>query len=47
MIAEKIKDITGKLPSEVKLVAVSKFHPNEEIMEAYAAGQRRFGENRP
>mgnify|MGYP003317370185 FL=1 len=47
MIAEKIKDITGKLPSEVKLVAVSKFHPNEEIMEAYAAGQRLFGENRP
>ena len=47
MIAEKIKDITGKLPSEVKLVAVTKFHPNEEIMEAYAAGQRLFGENRP
>lgn len=47
MIAEKIKEITGKLPSEVKLVAVSKFHPNEEIMEAYAAGQRLFGENRP
>ncbi len=47
MIAEKLNDIKGKLPSEVKLVAVSKFHPCEEIMEAYEAGQRRFGENRP
>lgn len=47
MIVDKLKDITEKLPSEVKLVAVSKFHPNEEIMEAYNAGQRRFGENRP
>ncbi len=47
MIAEKLCDIKGKLPSEVKLVAVSKFHPCGEIMEAYDAGQRRFGENRP
>ncbi len=29
----------------VKLVAVSKTKPNEEIMEAYEAGQRVFGEN--
>ena len=36
-----------ELPSEVKLVAVSKFHPIEAIQEAYEAGQRRFGENRP
>jgi len=28
-------------------VAVSKFHPVEAIMEAYGAGQRLFGENRP
>lgn len=47
MIAEKLKDISQRLPSEVKLVAVSKFHSCEEIMEAYDAGQRRFGENRP
>lgn len=47
MITEKLNDIVEKLPSEVKLVAVSKFHSNEEIMEAYDAGQRRFGENRP
>ncbi len=31
----------------MKLVAVSKFHPVEAIREAYAAGQRSFGENRP
>lgn len=47
MITENLENITRKLPSEVKLVAVSKFHPNEDIIEAYDAGQRRFGENRP
>ncbi len=31
----------------MKLVAVSKFHPVERLMEAYRAGQRIFGENRP
>ena len=31
----------------MKLVAVSKFHPVERLMEAYDAGQRIFGENRP
>ena len=37
----------GALPQGVKLVAVSKFHPVERLMEAYDAGQRIFGENRP
>jgi hypothetical protein len=32
--------------SEVALMAVSKVHPAEMIVEAYAAGQRLFGENR-
>jgi pyridoxal phosphate enzyme (YggS family) len=32
--------------SEVALMAVSKVHPAEAILEAYAAGQRLFGENR-
>lgn len=36
-----------QLPSGVKLVAVSKFHPMEAVLEAYQAGQRVFGENRP
>ncbi|MCR4860837.1 MAG: YggS family pyridoxal phosphate-dependent enzyme [Bacteroidales bacterium] len=47
MIQEKITEIRRQLPPEVKLVAVSKFHPVEAIREAYDAGQRVFGENRP
>ncbi len=46
-IAQNITELTGKLPSTVKLVAVSKFKPLSAVQEAYAAGQRRFGENRP
>lgn len=34
------------LPEGVELVAVSKFHPVEALLEAYGAGQRRFGESR-
>lgn len=34
------------LPAGIKLVAVSKTKPNEDIMEAYGAGQRIFGENK-
>ena len=47
MIAENIQSILNELPQGVRLVAVSKFHPVEAIMEAYDAGQRLFGENRP
>jgi hypothetical protein len=36
----------GRKPSEVALMAVSKVHPVEVILEAYAAGHRLFGENR-
>jgi pyridoxal phosphate enzyme (YggS family) len=36
----------GRAESEVALMAVSKMHPVEAIEEAYAAGQRLFGENR-
>lgn len=39
--------ISSTLPAGVSLVAVSKFHPAEHIMEAYDAGQRIFGESRP
>ncbi len=35
----------GRDPGEVILVAVSKVHPASVIREAYAAGQRHFGEN--
>ena len=46
-IASNIIQIRSQLPSAVKLVAVSKFHPVESIEEALAAGQTVFGENRP
>lgn len=36
----------GRDEREVALMAVSKVHPVEAILEAYAAGQRLFGENR-
>ncbi len=45
-IAESLTAIRSTLPAEVGLVAVSKFHPAEAIAEAYAAGQRAFGESR-
>ena len=47
MIGDNINRIKSELPSGVKLVAVSKFHPLEAILEAYQAGQTVFGENRP
>ena len=47
MIEENLSRIKSELPSGVKLVAVSKFHPLEAILEAYQAGQTVFGENRP
>lgn len=46
-IASKIAELKNELPSTVKLVAVSKFHPVEAIREAYDAGQRIFAESRP
>lgn len=46
MIGERIKEIRNELPEGVRLVAVSKFHPNEAIEKAYRAGQRIFGESK-
>lgn len=45
-IAENLKKIQNSLPQSVKLVAVSKFKPVSDILEAYNAGQKVFGENR-
>lgn len=45
-IAQNLKQLTSQLPTGVKLVAVSKFHPVERLKEAYDEGQRLFGENR-
>jgi len=40
-----LKKVLGSLPEGVRLVAVSKFHPEEYIMAAYEEGQRVFGES--
>ncbi len=45
-IADNLQAIKRQLPQGVRLVAVSKFHPVDELREAYDAGQRLFGENR-
>ncbi len=41
-----IEKLRKTVPVDVKIVAVSKFHSNDEIMEAYNAGQIIFGESR-
>ena len=45
-IAQRLSAIRATIPTEVTLVCVSKFHANEAIMEAYACGERDFGESR-
>ena len=46
-VTDNLKELLSRIPSEVQLVAVSKFHPLEAVLEAYAAGQRVFAESRP
>lgn len=45
-IAANIQAVKASIPQEVTLVAVSKTKPIAEIMQAYEAGQRVFGENK-
>jgi len=45
-ITENLNKILNEIPHHVKLVAVSKTHSNETILEAYHAGHRTFGENK-
>ena len=45
-IAKNLQQVRAELPQGVRLVAVSKFHPAEAILEAYRAGQRLFGESK-
>jgi pyridoxal phosphate enzyme (YggS family) len=45
-ISENLQQIRRDLPEQTTLVAVSKYYPVEAIEEAYAAGQRVFGESR-
>lgn len=45
-IQTNLKEVLNDLPQDVRLVAVSKFHPAEAIQAAYDAGQRIFGESK-
>ena len=40
-----LRKVLGNLPDGVRLVAISKYHPNEYIQAAYDEGQRIFGES--
>ena len=46
IIGDKIASIKGQLPEQVRLVAVSKTKPIEDIQQAFDDGQRIFGENK-
>lgn len=45
-VKEKIESIKATINDDVKLIAISKFHPKEFIEEAYKTGHRIFGESR-
>jgi pyridoxal phosphate enzyme (YggS family) len=45
-IAGNLSDLLGEIPQHVKLVAVSKTKPNEDILKAYNTGFKIFGENK-
>ncbi|HSD14452.1 MAG TPA: YggS family pyridoxal phosphate-dependent enzyme, partial [Flavobacterium sp.] len=45
-IQSNLQHINSTLPADVTLVAVSKTKPVSDLMEAYEAGQRIFGENK-
>lgn len=45
-IFDKITELRGEMSTGVELVAVSKFHDCDAILQAYEAGQRRFAESR-
>ncbi len=45
-IQQRLQDIVTQLPTHVSLVAVSKTKPIPDLMQAYNAGQRIFGENK-
>jgi pyridoxal phosphate enzyme (YggS family) len=46
-VAKNLALVRASIPAAVNLVAVSKTHPPETVLEAWRAGQRDFGENRP
>ncbi len=44
-VKENLHKVLSQLPEGVRLVAISKYHPNEYIEAAYEEGQRIFGES--
>ena len=44
-VKEKLHEVLDTLPAGVRLVAISKYHPEDYIMAAYEEGQRVFGES--
>ena len=46
-ISQNIDKVLKSIPENVKLIAVSKTKPQEDIVEAYEGGYRIFGENKP
>ena len=44
-VKSNLHQVLNELPAGVRLVAISKYHPNEYIEAAYAEGQRVFGES--
>lgn len=46
MISENLKNLKSKLPNKVTLIAVSKTKPVSDLMQAYNAGHKVFGENK-
>lgn len=45
-VKENIDKLRKNVPNNIKIIAVSKFHSSDEIMEAYNDGQVLFGESR-
>ncbi len=43
---KRYRDFIGELPDKIKLVAISKTKPVDDIMELYELGHRVFGENK-
>ena len=46
MIKDNLENIQNTIPEHVTLIAVSKTKPQSDILEAYEAGHRHFGENK-
>lgn len=46
-ISQNIDKVLKSVPKNVKLIAVSKTKPQEDIIEAYEGGYKIFGENKP